>query len=326
MAALLGPLLVLVFTLSQAFRDVYFGNAFQHLDFFMVILLAFSLSTAIFAVVALIRAPGDFRKLIGHLGTIVIANVTTAISWACFFFALTYIDPAVVNAIHSAMGPLTVVVLGAFGIKLAQLKPVGPIECAGYAGIAASVAGLWFVVLGGYSGLAVTNLTTGVTGLALLTVSGVSIAISLLYCKRLQDRGIGADTVTTVRYLVLIVFAAVVVFWKGEIAAVDSAQLGVLSLIATAIIVLPLYAFQLGIGRTSPLTAQVIRSLGPVFVFALEQIDGRLHYSAPTLVCLLIYSGSVVLTNVAHGWLDKPERARATPTPALSGSVRSRSA
>ena len=30
---LLGPLLVLIFTLSQSVRDVYFGSVFQRLDF-----------------------------------------------------------------------------------------------------------------------------------------------------------------------------------------------------------------------------------------------------------------------------------------------------
>jgi hypothetical protein len=35
--ALFGPLMVLTFCLSQAFRDVYFANIFQGLDFFAVI-------------------------------------------------------------------------------------------------------------------------------------------------------------------------------------------------------------------------------------------------------------------------------------------------
>ena len=52
---LLGPLLVLIFTLSQSVRDVYFGSVFRRLDFFLVILLAFSWSTVIFA--GLKRAP-----------------------------------------------------------------------------------------------------------------------------------------------------------------------------------------------------------------------------------------------------------------------------
>jgi hypothetical protein len=52
------------------------------------------------------------------------------------------------------------------------------------------------------------------------------------------------------------------------------------------------------------------RALGPVFVFALEQLDGRLHYSSPTLACILVYSASVIVSNIAHGWSDELPRSR----------------
>jgi len=322
MSALFGPLLVLVFTLSQSFRDVYFGSVFQHFDFFVIMLLAFSWSTAIFAAVTLIRAPSEFARLRGQFGTIFAANVTTAVAWTSFFFALTYVDPAICNTIHSAMGPLTVVVLGARGVALAKPGAIGRVEYAGYGGIAASVAALWWIVIGGYSGMAVTNLAASVAGLALLSVSGISIAISLLYCKLLQDHGIGADTVTTVRYVVLILFASAAVLWHRGAGGVDTPrQFAMLSAATTAFIVLPLYAYQLGIGRTTPLTAQVIRALGPVFVFALEQLDGRLHYSLPTLACIMVYSVSVIVSNIAHGWTDKSASGRVLPPPALAAST-----
>jgi hypothetical protein len=303
MSAWLGPLFVLLFTLSQSVRDVYFGSVFQRFDFSVVILLAFAWSTAIFATVTLLRAPSDFGKLRAEFGSIFAANVTTAVAWTSFFFALTHVDPAICNTIHSAMGPLTVVALGACGIALAKPGAISRIEYAGYAGMAVSVAALWWVVIGGYSGLTGTNPAQTVAGLALLSVSGISITISLLCCKRLQDRGIGADSVTTVRYVLLILLAAVVVLRHGGFGGVAAPrQFVVLSAAAIVLIVLPLYAYQLGIGRTSPLAAQIIRALGPVFVFALEQLDGRLHYSLPTLACILVYSASVIVSNVAHGW------------------------
>ena len=121
---LLGPLLVLIFTLSQSVRDVYFGSAFQRLDFFLVILLAFSWSTVIFAATTLIRAPYDLAKLRAQRWPITAANVTTAVAWTSFFFALTHVDPAICNTIHSAMGPLTVVVLGARGVALAKPEAI----------------------------------------------------------------------------------------------------------------------------------------------------------------------------------------------------------
>jgi len=303
--ALFGPILVLIFTLSQSFRDVYFGSAFLRFDFFLIILLAFSWSTVIFATTTLIRAPSDFAKLRAQLEPTVAANVTTAVAWTSFFFALTHVDPAICNTIHSAMGPLTLVILGARGVALAKPGTIGRVEYAGYAGIAVSVAALWWVVIGGYSGLALTNLATSAAGLVLLSVSGISITISLLYCKQLQDCGIGADAVTAARYLLLILFAGTMVLWRGSSHGVDTWRFTMLSATTTLLIVLPLYAFQLGIGRTTPLTAQVIRALGPFFVFALEQLDGRLHYSLPTLACILVYSASVIVSNIARGWSDE---------------------
>lgn len=310
MTAWMGPLLVLTFTLSHAFRDVYFGAVFQRLDFFAVIELTFSLSTAIFLVVTLLRAPADLLRLRGHFGDVVAANLTTALAWSCFFFALTWLDPAIVNTIHSAMGPLTVAGLGVLNVALAKPKPIGQVEAAAYAGIAIAVIGLCLVVIAGHSGLVVFDLATSVAGLAALVVSGVSITVSLLYCKRLQDAGVGADTVTVVRYVALIAFAAAALLFRNGRPV--PAEFGILAAAAVVLIVLPLYLFQLGIGRTAPLTAQIIRALGPVFVFALEQFDGRLRYSWPTLICILLYSLSVVAGNITHGWVERGsiERSR----------------
>jgi drug/metabolite transporter (DMT)-like permease len=315
MTHLTGPLLILAFTLSQALRDVYFGAVFQGVDFFAIIFLAFSLSTVLFVVVTLIRSLADFTKLRGHGSTVIAANLTTALAWTCYFFALSHLDPSVVNTIHSGMGPLTVVVLGWFGIRLAKATPIGMMEYLGYAGIAASIAGLWWVVLSGRSGLGVENLSASLAGLALLSVSGASITISLLYCKRLQDAGITADGVTAVRYVAIILLAGGVELWKGKLGGIDTvSQLTLLSVVSTILIVLPLYALQVGIGRTAPLTSHVIRAIGPIAVFAMAQFDGRISYSMPVLACIVIYSLSVILSNFAHGWRE--DKAPTTPPPA----------
>ena len=78
---------------------------------------------------------------------------------------------------------------------------------------------------------------------------------------------------------------------------------------ATLLIVFPTFALQVGIARTAPLTAQIIRALGPVCVFVLEHYDGRMVYSASTLGCILAYSVFVIAGNVLHGWRDAPAAA-----------------
>jgi drug/metabolite transporter (DMT)-like permease len=305
-AALLGPLLVLAFCLSQALRDVYFGHVFQGMHFFAVILLAFTLSTLVFGSITAVRTPAEFKTLRGHIATVLAMNLTTAIAWSCYFFALTHLQPSIVNTVHSGMGPLTVVALAACGVRLAKPGVVGRGELWSYAAIAVSIVALWWVVLSGRSGLRAGNEATDLIGLVLLMISGSSITISLLYSKRLHDHGVSAQAVTAVRYLLLILVAAGAQTFNGRIEGVSGlVDLATLSIAAPGLIVLPLFILQVGIALTAPLTAHVIRSLGPVCVFVLEQVDGRLVYSRPTLICIVFYSAAVIASNLAHGWKER---------------------
>jgi len=291
---------VLVFCLSQAFRDVYFGHVFQGVDFFAIILLAFLASTILFTTVPLIRDRGAFKRLRGHGRTVLMMNLTTALAWSCYFFGLSHLEPSIVNTVHSGMGPLTVVALAALGVRLAKTDRVGWSEDFGYAGIALSLVALAWVVLSGRAGLGGGETITCL-GLAALLISGASITVSLLYCKRLHDHGVNAEVVTSVRYGFLILTATGVVWHKGGLQGIDSiGEAATLTALATVLIVLPLYAFQVGIALTTPLTANVLRALGAVFVFALQQVDGRLTTSAPTLIGILAYSAAAILSNVAH--------------------------
>lgn len=303
MSQFLGPILVLLFVFSQAFRDVYFGNVFQDLDFFAVIFLAFLAATLFFGAYACLRARHELLILRAHLPAVFAMNVTTALAWTCYFFALTHLEPSVVNTVHSGMAPLTVIVLSAFGVKLAGGAAVGRLEYLCYAGVAFSVAALWWVVGAGHAGFAAEDRGVVLTGLALLLVSGTSITISLLYSKRLHDIGIGAETVTAIRYPLIVIVAGLMIALGGRPIAIEGAgELVGISLAAAALIVLPLYVLQAGIARTGALTAQVMRSLGPVCVFALEQFDERIQYAPGVLICILAYSFFAIAANLVHGW------------------------
>ncbi len=298
---LLGPLLVSIFCLSQALRDVYFGHVFQQVDFFLVIVLAFAPASVVFAAISLIRTPEAVARLARELPTVVAMNVTTALAWSCYFFALSRLEPAVVNTIHSGVGPLTVLALAACGVELAGPSGLRRGERWGHVGIALAIAALWWVALSGRSGLPGSDTLANLGGLALVTVSGTSITLSLLYAKRLHDRGIGAAAVTAVRYPLLIALAGGALAARGHRAG-EIGDPATLILTANALIVAPLFVLQVGIALTPPLTAHVVRSLGPAFVFALEPLDGRLAYSSATLACIVAYSVCSIAANLAHGW------------------------
>lgn len=299
----LGPCFVLLFALSQAFRDVYFAHVFQGIGVFTVILLAFSISTLIFGAVALVRAPAEVRAMRREWRAMLWMNATTALAWICYFSSLKHLQPSIVNTLHSGVGPLTVLVLSGLGLHIVKPSRVRAAEYFCYVGLAGSLVFLWWVVLAGHSGLRSESILTSLTGLVLLVVSGASITISLLLSKRLNERGIGADAITAGRYLLII--AVAVVLLDGTPSGIGSLnELGVLALAATVLIVLPLYSLQLGVANTAPLTAHVIRSLGPVFVFALEFADGRIGYSGFAFAGIALYSAFSIAANLVRGWSE----------------------
>lgn len=299
----LGPGLVLLFALSQAFRDVYFANVFQGIGVFTVILLAFSISTLIFGAVALMRAPTELSAIRREWRVMLWMNATTALAWICYFSSLKHLQPSIVNTLHSGVGPLTVLVLSGLGLHIATPSRVRAAEYLCYAGLAGSLAFLWWVVLAGHSGLRGESIPTILTGLLLLVISGASITVSLLLSKQLNERGIGADAITAGRYLMIVAVALIVVLHGDTPSGIGSLnELGILALAATLLIVLPLYSLQLGVAHTAPLTAHVIRSLGPVFVFALELVDGRIGYSGFAFAGIALYSAFAIAANLARGW------------------------
>jgi drug/metabolite transporter (DMT)-like permease len=309
MADLFGPLLVLTFCLSQALRDVYFANVFQGIGFFPVLLLTAMLSTAIFGALTAARAGGEFAKLYRYRSIVLGMNVTTAVAWSSYFFGLTHLDPSIVNTVHTGVAPLTVIALSAVGVGSAEREVVRPLEHGCYVGMTLALAGLWWVALSGNSGLPVDSIATTLRALTALVVGGASITLSLVYSKRLTDHGVSAKAVTAVRYVMagLLAGCAEALREGGVLrgGAGDVGSLGELATLAVStimLIVLPTFALQAGLARTPPLTAHVIRALGPVCVFALAQLDGRIAYSAPTLICIVAYSIFVIAGNVAHGW------------------------
>ncbi|HEV2570204.1 MAG TPA: hypothetical protein VGU72_00590 [Beijerinckiaceae bacterium] len=305
--SLAGPLLILVFAVSQALRDVYFGFIFQRVDFFAVLLIAFGLSALGFGLWTLLREPEQIAILRKDMGAVVAMNVTTALAWSCFFFALSQIEPAIVNTIHSGMAPLTVLALAAFGIKLGGSGATNRLERLSYGVMAASLVALWVVVLSGASGAQGKTFAGQLAALAALLVSGSMITLSLLYSKRLHDIGATSASITSVRYLLTIVLAAAMTWHDtrqgGGLARIDGfIDFTTIAIAAVALIVIPLFALQAGIGRTPHLTGQVIRALGPVLVFAAQPLDSRLSWSTPTLLCICVYSAAIIAANVFHGW------------------------
>jgi hypothetical protein len=231
-------------------------------------------------------------------------NVTTAAAWLSFFFALKHLEPAVVATLYNGAGPLAVLVVGALGWARAESRPsVGEWLC--YAGLAVVLTALVIVVLADRSGLGATDGRTQGQALLAATMGGVMIAISHIIARWFNDCGVGSDAVMGTRFL--LAFAVAVAIESAAAMTTVPPSPGALSLLvlaALALVVVPSFMLQLGIARSSPLAVNIMRALGPVSVFAVQQFDGRLRFSGATLLCIIGYGVFAVAASVLRAWSE----------------------
>jgi len=312
-----GLLCLLFFAISQGVRDALFGNVFQSVSVFLVASLAFGACTIFFVALTLFQRGGDIKILAARPLAFLALNATTAIAWLSFFFGLKFLEPAVVATLYNGIGPITVLVIEARGWTATRARP-HVLEWLCYFGIASSLAALAIVVLSNRSGLATTDLVVQSAALAAVVVGGAMITISHMIARWFNDQGASSNAVTGTRFLITLAAAIGFEAAIGPPLSPDTAQ-GLLLLTGTAfaLIVIPAYVIQLGIARASPLAVNVIRALGPVSVFAFQQIDGRLQFSGPTLICVIAFCVSAIGASLFRAWSE----VKSTPIPAPRKTV-----
>lgn len=295
---------LLFFAVSQGARDAFFGNVFQSISFLLVAVLAFTTSTVCFSGLALLRRPRDLKTLLTSPTRFAALNATTAMAWLSFFHGLKHLEPAVVATLYNGIGPLTVLGLQALGWTTAKHKPLAA-ERLCYICLAGTLVAVAVVVLTNRSGLSISNFVTQGGALAVVVAGGSMITISHLVARWFNDSGVGSDALMGMRFLLTLLAAGIAEVILG-VAATRPSVGSLLSLAAGAfaLIAVPSFMLQLGIARASPLAVNVFRSLGPVFVFAVQQLDGRLRFSGGTLICIVAFCIFAITASLLRGWSE----------------------
>lgn len=297
----IGFLLSLAFASLAAVRDVYFGGLFQRVNPLGVALVAFGLCTVGFLPLALIRDRGGLAALWRRPGRLVWINVTTALAWLSFFFALRTIEPALVQVLFYGIGPLSVRWVDGL-VPGAPRTTLTPVEGRLQWGLLASLVVAAAVVLGGRSGLGTQPVAAAAAGIVLAVGGGLAISISTLLCRTLNDTGVRPATLFALRFPGAIGLTALFALAAPSplLAAITPSVLGVVLIASLLLIVLPNYVNQVGVALASPVTVRAVLAVGPVLVFALQLLEGRLFSSSATLAACLLYGTFAVATAAAR--------------------------
>lgn len=288
-----GILFVLVFNLLSAAKGVFLGSMLQHVHPIVVLFSTFFILT-LFLNFFEFRAHGfriQLQDIQTNLWNVVLLNLSTAGSWISFFYAMKHLEPAVASALCNGMGPI-IVCLNSF---LKNEKPVSFLEIISSIGI---LSGMFYLMrFAGYSWADANSNSSyeNLFGIAAAISCGFFMSMSIIYSKRLNNKGWSAQKILSQRFLLLILFSGIFTWFNQSSVTWSSGLILKIFAISFIGIILPLYSLQLGIKKLEPILVSLITSMVPLFVFFFQSFDQRLVWSFYSLTGSLIVVGFSLL-------------------------------
>lgn len=292
--------------------DVYTSDEAQSLSPLSLAAMAFTFTAITFIGWDLVKRgiPAVLLPWRTNLSDVITLNASTATSWISLFYALKYLEPAIVNVAIGAVGPVMTILLGPI---LRRGSSALTTEVWASLGICGFLSVLIWSSISGHSGVGRISLFHAVLGIILMLISGLAATVNIIYSKRLSDAQYSPRSILAARFYLI-----VAVSWS-IIAVQGNGRVGVTVLPALVIAVLgvgvPLYLLQLGVRRTEPITSSLVCTLSPLFAFVLQLPVQRISPSPLSFACIAGITALVCL-----GTVDRV-RQKSLPKHADEGAV-----
>jgi drug/metabolite transporter (DMT)-like permease len=286
---------LLASALLVAISSVYYSGYIRALDPFAFTCFSFTLMAVLFHGIYWFTKPRVVPPIRGMArADLALLNVFTALTFASFFYALKFIEPAIVGAMEVGGGPIVALI-----VQWYRTRHLDRIYVLCVTGIGCGSAVLIAAAIQGRTGLAGIGARETTLGIIAALINAAAVCLAALYSKRLSRHGWSSARILAHRSYVIILFCFAVAgrhaifevasYWKG---AVFASITGV---------VIPLYLLQLGIKHCSTLIVVISLAAIPVFAIGFELFDPRIHLSPPVLVGVSILFASTVLAAVHSG-------------------------
>jgi hypothetical protein len=295
-----GFFVSVVFVGLAAVRDVYLGGLFQRVSPLLVAMVAFALCTLAFLPIGLVYSRESLVVLRRRRHDLLWVNVTSAMAWLAFLHALRLIEPSLVQILYSGIGPVSVVGIDRHLPGAVPAVPLTRAERPIYVGLFASLVFAAAVALGGFSGAGAQPVRVTALGVMLAASGGVAISVSTMLCRKLNDAGVSPGILLSLRYPVTMLSAAVLASQSSSGLPAALSIIDAFMAIAALLIVIPSYVNQVAISLATPLTVRVVLATGPVLIFFVQLIEGRLSASLYSLAAAVLYAVVAISAGLAR--------------------------
>ncbi len=309
---------LLAYAALTAAIDVYAADEVQSLSPFSLAAATFTLTALAFIGWSVVshKAAATLRPWRTNPADVIVLNISTATSWISLFYALKYLEPAVVNVTIVAVSPMMMVLIGPI---LRKGSTALRSEAWASLGICGFLAALAFGSLTGHSGVGKIGIYHTVLGISLMLISGLGATVNVIYSKKLSDANYSPQAILSVRFYLIVVLS-----WS-IVAAQGNSRIGPIILPALVVaffgVGLPLYFLQLGVKHTEPITASLVCTLSPLFAFVFQLPVRRISPSPLSLICIIGITAIVCLGTVARARQGKQQQRHQEPETVAAAAI-----
>ena len=281
----LGVVFLLLAATLTALSQVYYANKVQAVHPFLFTCVSYTIATVIFSGMAM-RAKTPY-KWKSTTSVIVKLNIATILAFMGFYFALKYIEPAIVSSLEMGLGPLFVLLL-----TLQQKQPVARAQWAIAISTFATCMLLIVNVFTGHSGMQVWDRNSAI-GIIASVLCGLGAVYCTVYSKQLSAAGWSSAMILSKRFYGIIMLSVVMTY--DVLFTYLLEHLSWILIMTLFGVLLPMYFLQQGIKYCDVFLVMMSLCFIPVFTFFFQLFDARLIWSNTTFagVLLLLLLGLV---------------------------------
>jgi len=308
--AMVGTTFLIASALLTSGSNVYYSNKVQDISPFFFTFISF-LITALFFHGTQLKQSSQYLKIDRRFfKDIVGINLSTAGAFMSFYFALKYIEPAIVGAIEIGIGPIS----SLFIIRLLHGSKVNKPEL--LIGFGALIGSLFLVfsTLQGSTGVGFESIPVAVLGLFSSMLCGISAALAAIFSKRLSIAQWSSSKILAHRFYAIVVLSLILSIQQGNLGQHLTANWLWILIVSIIGVTMPLYFLQKGIQYSESFFVMMSLSFIPIFTFAFQLLDPRIATSYHSLLgisMILVFALLSVLLNYSRDKLITKEKRKA---------------
>lgn len=279
----IGVSFLLLSALLTSASQVYYANQVQGVHPFLFTGVSFFITAFLFNVIAFKQRRLSTVSVKSSVSDVVRLNGSSILAFMGFYYALKFIEPAIVSSLEMGVGPFFAIMVTAIITK--EKIRATRMQWAITVGTFAASLLLILTALFGFSGVQVTSTTNFVYGIIASVLCGLGAVLCTIYSKKLSNAGWTSSSILAHRFYGIIIISFLMTY--TVLPSYLMANIDWILLVTIFGVTIPMFLLQKGIQYCEPFIVMMSICFIPVFTFAFQLFDPRIEWSTLSFIGIL---------------------------------------